>query len=211
MRYSRLRLPTVTFTEVGAGSRSRKFSTETALPPVRTVTDSSAARYCRGLGGEVRIRPYSAAALGIAVASVVIDTIGKKKYGFNQISLAVPTNLIDDCVIGIPLAAAMSGVNPWTFRQWIKQGRGQPLVRLALRTLTAPLIVLLGREAGATLLKIDGLIMPSLIELCAPHLVHALVVGATERHGRSKPNVEIAKIFESAYKFLGIELGAATL
>jgi hypothetical protein len=34
----------------------------------------SAARYCRGLGGEVRIRPYSAAALGIAVASVVIDT-----------------------------------------------------------------------------------------------------------------------------------------
>jgi hypothetical protein len=34
----------------------------------------SAARYCRGLCGEVRIRPYSAAALGIAVASVVIDT-----------------------------------------------------------------------------------------------------------------------------------------
>jgi hypothetical protein len=161
---------------------------ETTLPPVRTVTDYN-----------------------IAVASVVIDTIGKKKYGFSQISLAVPTNLIDDCVIGIPLAAAMSGVNPWTFRQWIKQGRGQPLVRLALRTLTAPLIVLLGREAAATLLKIDGLIMPSLIELCAPHLVHALVVGATERHGRSKPNVEIAKIFESAYKFLGIELGAATL
>jgi hypothetical protein len=32
------------------------------------------ARYCRGLGGEVRIRPYSAVALGIAVASVVIDT-----------------------------------------------------------------------------------------------------------------------------------------
>ena len=30
---------TVTFTEVGAASRSRKFTTETALSPVRTVTD----------------------------------------------------------------------------------------------------------------------------------------------------------------------------
>jgi hypothetical protein len=39
VRYSRLRLPTVTFTEVGAASRSRKFSMETALSPVRTVTD----------------------------------------------------------------------------------------------------------------------------------------------------------------------------
>jgi hypothetical protein len=29
VRYSRLRLPTVTFTEVGAASRSRKFSMET--------------------------------------------------------------------------------------------------------------------------------------------------------------------------------------
>jgi hypothetical protein len=46
------------------------------------------------------------------------------------------------------------------------------------------------------LLQVDGLIMPSLVELCAPHLVHALVIGATERDGRSKPNVEIAKIFE---------------
>ena len=53
--------------------------------------------------------------------------------------------------------------------------------------------------------------MPGLVELCAPHLVHALVIGATERHGRSKPNVEIAEIFESAYQFLGVELGATTL
>jgi hypothetical protein len=37
--YSRLRWPTVTFTEVGAASRSREFSMEIALPPVRTVTD----------------------------------------------------------------------------------------------------------------------------------------------------------------------------
>jgi hypothetical protein len=39
VRYSRLRLPTVTFTEVGTASQSREFSMETALPPVRTVTD----------------------------------------------------------------------------------------------------------------------------------------------------------------------------
>src|SRR5215471_6678660 len=35
VRYSRPRLPTVTFTEVGAASRSREFSMETALPPVQ--------------------------------------------------------------------------------------------------------------------------------------------------------------------------------
>src|SRR5262249_4592150 len=40
VRYSRPGLPTVTFTEVGAALRSREFSMETALPPVRTVTDS---------------------------------------------------------------------------------------------------------------------------------------------------------------------------
>jgi hypothetical protein len=61
------------------------------------------------------------------------------------------------------------------------------------------------------LLQVDGLIMPGLVELCAPHLVHALVIGAIERHGRPEPNVEIAEIFESAYQFLGVELGATTL
>jgi hypothetical protein len=39
VRYSRLRLPTVTFTEVGAGLRSRAFSKEIALLPIRTVTN----------------------------------------------------------------------------------------------------------------------------------------------------------------------------
>jgi hypothetical protein len=39
VRYSRLRWPTVTFTAVGAASRRREFSMETALPPVHTVTD----------------------------------------------------------------------------------------------------------------------------------------------------------------------------
>jgi hypothetical protein len=36
---SRLRWPTVTFTEVEGRSRSRAFSLEIALPPFRTVTD----------------------------------------------------------------------------------------------------------------------------------------------------------------------------
>jgi len=49
------------------------------------------------------------------------------------------------------------------------------------------------------LLQVNGLIMPGVVELCAPHLVHPLMIGATERHGRSKPNVKIAEIFESAY------------
>ncbi len=49
--------------------------------------------------------------------------------------------------------------------------------------------------------------MPGLIELCAPHLVHALVIGPAESHWRAKPNVDIAKIFESSYQFLGVELG----
>jgi hypothetical protein len=39
VKYSRLRLPTVTFTEVGADFRSRAFSMEIALPPVCTVTN----------------------------------------------------------------------------------------------------------------------------------------------------------------------------
>ena len=61
------------------------------------------------------------------------------------------------------------------------------------------------------LLQVDGLISSGLVELCTPHFVHALVIGATEHHGRPEPNVEIAEIFESAYQFLGVELGAATL
>jgi hypothetical protein len=61
------------------------------------------------------------------------------------------------------------------------------------------------------LLQVNGLKVPGLVELCTPHLMHALVIGATERHGRPEPNVEIAEIFESAYQFLGVELEATTL
>jgi len=52
---------------------------------------------------------------------------------------------------------------------------------------------------NSPLLQVDGLIMPRLVELCAPHLVHALVVGAAEGHGRAEPNVEIVQIFQSSY------------
>jgi len=49
--------------------------------------------------------------------------------------------------------------------------------------------------SSVLLLQIDGLVMPGLVELCTPHLVHALVIGPAEDHGRAEPNVEVAQIF----------------
>ena len=49
----------------------------------------------------------------------------------------------------------------------------------------------------SVLLQINWLIFPSFVELCTPYLVHALVVGATEDHGRAEPYVEVAQIFQS--------------
>ena len=60
-----------------------------------------------------------------------------------------------------------------------------------------PLLQTARCEIAVTLLKIDGLIMPGLVELCTPHPVHALVVGPAEDHGRAEPNVEVAQIFQS--------------
>ena len=51
--------------------------------------------------------------------------------------------------------------------------------------------------ARSLLLQVDGLIVSGLVELCTPHLVHALVVGPAEDHGRAEPNVEVAEIFQS--------------
>ena len=48
------------------------------------------------------------------------------------------------------------------------------------------------QNVGKPLLQVDGLVMPSLVELCTPHLVHALVVGPAEDYGRAEPNVEVA-------------------
>jgi len=55
------------------------------------------------------------------------------------------------------------------------------------------------KNVGKPLLQIDGLIMPGLIELCTPHLVHPLVVGPAEGHRRPEAKVEIAKIFKGSY------------
>jgi hypothetical protein len=44
------------------------------------------------------------------------------------------------------------------------------------------------------LLQINWLIVPVLVELCTQILC---TIGATERHRRSKSNVEIAEIFKS--------------
>jgi hypothetical protein len=55
------------------------------------------------------------------------------------------------------------------------------------------------------------LIVTTLIELRTPHLMHALMLGSAEGHGRSKPNVKIADIFKSPYQFLGVKLRATAL
>ena len=38
------------------------------------------------------------------------------------------------------------------------------------------------------LLQVNGLIMPGRVELCAPHLVYALVLRSAEGHRRPEPN-----------------------
>ena len=54
------------------------------------------------------------------------------------------------------------------------------------------------RPALSLLLQVGGLIVSGLVELCTPYLVHALVVGPAESHGRAEPNVEVVKIFEGS-------------
>ena len=64
------------------------------------------------------------------------------------------------------------------------------------------------RGQAPSLLQVNGLIVPGLIELRTPHLVHALMLGFAEGHGRPEPNVEVAEIFESFYQSFGVELRA---
>src|SRR5262249_59196288 len=45
------------------------------------------------------------------------------------------------------------------------------------------------------LLQIDGLVAAGLVELGAPYLVRALMLGWTKADGRSQPHVEIAHCF----------------
>jgi hypothetical protein len=57
----------------------------------------------------------------------------------------------------------------------------------------------LSKRGKSPLLQVDGLIMPDLVELGTPHLVHTLVLGSAERHGRPEPNVEVVQALESSY------------
>src|SRR5215467_8011352 len=57
-----------------------------------------------------------------------------------------------------------------------------------------------------TLLQINWLIVPGSVELCTPHLVHALVLRATEANGCSEPDVQIAHAFETRHHSFSIEL-----
>jgi hypothetical protein len=50
--------------------------------------------------------------------------------------------------------------------------------------------------ALSLLLQINWLIVPGLVELCTPHLMHTLVLGSAERHGRPEPNVEVRLAIE---------------
>ena len=63
----------------------------------------------------------------------------------------------------------------------------------------------MGTAAGVPLLQVDGSIIPGCVELCPPHLVHALVFGSAEGHGCPEPKVEVTEIFESCYQSLGVE------
>jgi hypothetical protein len=58
------------------------------------------------------------------------------------------------------------------------------------------------KSGKSPLLQVDGLIMPSLVELCAPHLVHALVVGA-EFEGFAE---EYPEVYKSLVKLLARRL-----
>src|SRR5262249_20915295 len=61
---------------------------------------------------------------------------------------------------------------------------------------------------GLSLLKVNGLVTASRVELCTPHLVHALMLRSAESHGRAEPNVEVTEILESSYQPFGVKLTA---
>jgi len=64
---------------------------------------------------------------------------------------------------------------------------------------TSPIVLHQDGARKQPLLQVDGLIMPGFVELCTPHFVYALVVGAAEGHGRPKPDVKVVQIFQGSY------------
>ena len=63
-----------------------------------------------------------------------------------------------------------------------------------------------GSQVNAGLLQIDGLVTAVLVELSAPYLMQALMLGWTKADGCSKPHVEITHCFERFDQLLGVEL-----
>lgn len=47
--------------------------------------------------------------------------------------------------------------------------------------------------------------MPGLIEFCTPDFVQRLVLGPPEGYWRSKPNVEVAEVFERIHQSFGVQ------
>jgi len=92
---------------------------------------------------------------------------------------------LDRQAAGFCIEPAITRRRPPALRSWPAPSKELNMTAVALQ---AP---------PPVLLQIDRLIMPSLIELCTPHPVHALMVGPAEEHGRAEPDVEIAHIFES--------------
>src|SRR5262249_48875708 len=64
---------------------------------------------------------------------------------------------------------------------------------------------------STTLLKINRLIVPVLVELRAPYFVHGLVLRSTKAHRRSEPEIKAAEIFERFYQPFGVELRSIPL
>src|SRR3981081_3877589 len=60
-------------------------------------------------------------------------------------------------------------------------------------------------------LQLDRLVTSVRIELGAPDLVHALVLGTTEAERRAYPDVEVAQAFQGLHHLLGVGLGSGPI
>src|SRR5579885_3000269 len=66
-------------------------------------------------------------------------------------------------------------------------------------------------RAVSRLLQIQRLVVTRGVELRAPDLVHALVLGAAELNRRSQADVQIVHAFEARYQILGVDVGTGLL
>ena len=59
-------------------------------------------------------------------------------------------------------------------------------------------------EPPSASLQIDGVVLAVLVELCAPDLVHRLMLGRPEADPRSEPHVEIAHALQRVQHALAV-------